>query len=97
VDEAVLSLVEDRPVDPFTRLYGRRGNGVQTSAAHSVSLDKIADRARSFQEQGGKGGGGEELARADFRFTAHWEPALRTDADGNGTLSVRMRTRSPPG
>ncbi|MFN8557015.1 MAG: alpha-2-macroglobulin family protein [Dehalococcoidia bacterium] len=64
---------------------------MQTSATNAVSLDRVADRARGLIDGSGKGGGGgEEDARSDFRFTAHWEPALRTDAAGNATLTVRL-------
>jgi uncharacterized protein YfaS (alpha-2-macroglobulin family) len=93
VDEAILSLSDVPPANAFTVLYGQRGLGVQTAASNAVSLDVVAERARALQEEGGKGGGGgggEDGARADFRFTADWQPALRTDADGNASLSVRM-------
>ncbi|MBI2774340.1 MAG: alpha-2-macroglobulin, partial [Chloroflexi bacterium] len=93
VDEAILSLTDDQPADAFRSLYGFKRLGVQTSAAHTVSLDRVADRARATAAEGGKGGGGgggEDESRTDFRFTAHWEPALKTDANGRGTLTVRM-------
>jgi uncharacterized protein YfaS (alpha-2-macroglobulin family) len=91
VDEAVLSLTDATPVNAFTQLYGRRFLGVQTSASNVVSLDQVAERASSYADQFGKGGGGgEDLTRTDFRFTADWQPAVRTDANGNADLTVRM-------
>ena len=86
VDEAIYALAEDMSEDPFEAFYGPRPNNVQT-------FDSLQPRRWLFPEGAGQGGGdgnGAVVPRRDFRDTAHWAPALVTDANGQATITLEL-------
>jgi uncharacterized protein YfaS (alpha-2-macroglobulin family) len=90
-DLAVLSLLDDF-VPPIAQYYyGERGLGVRTSTSLVISVDRINI---TFAEEGkGGGGGGDEGAgfiRQRFVDTVYWGAAVRTDANGEATVSADL-------
>jgi uncharacterized protein YfaS (alpha-2-macroglobulin family) len=93
VDAALLSLADDSSPKPLEAFYERRGLGVQTGATHAQSIDRLNQLGGgSPREPGGKGGGGgmEGEVRRIFRDTAYWNPTVRTDDEGQATVSVEL-------
>ncbi|MCJ7511153.1 MAG: Ig-like domain-containing protein, partial [Dehalococcoidia bacterium] len=93
VDAALLSLADDSSPKPLDAFYERRGLGVQTAATHAQSLDRLNQLGGgSPREPGGKGGGGGLAGevRRIFRDTAYWNPTVRTDDEGQATVSVEL-------
>ena len=88
-DAGVLNLIDYTLPDPFDAFYGPRGLAVTTS----VTLAELV-RQRSYgQKEEDLGGGGGEHAdrlRRDFRPSAHWAPALRTDGRGRARVTFKM-------
>lgn len=77
VDEALFSIRPDRTPAPRDVFYGRRPNWVTTA----VSFPALY--------YGGVNKGDAGDVRRDFRDVAHWEPALITDARGEGAVRFR--------
>jgi len=94
VDRSVLSLTEPNAPSIVEAFYGERGLGVRTADSLSVSVDRINIRVA----RGGKGGGGggeaamvgAEFIRQEFPDTAYWAPSIRTDDQGEATVSFRL-------
>jgi len=66
---------------------------VDTGATHAPSVDRLNQLGGgSPREPGGKGGGGgmEGEVRRIFRDTAYWSPTVRTDDEGQATVSVEL-------
>ena len=88
-DKGVLNLIGYKLPDPFEMFYGPRPLAVSTTESRAQIV-----QARSFGEKGEDegGGGGMDLGgvetRGNFKYTAYWNPVLRTDSAGN--LSVRF-------
>lgn len=88
-DAGVLNLLGYALPDPFDTFYGPRPLQVLTSEtrAHLV-------RQRSYgqkeEDRGGGGGTADDLLRDDFRPSAHWAPALRTDGRGRARVTFRL-------
>lgn len=89
-DAGVLNRIGYALPDPFDAFYGPRPLRVTTSEtrAHLV-------RQRSFgQKEEDLGGGGSDDAQAnlrtDFRPSAYWNPAIRTDAQGRAEVTFRL-------
>jgi len=61
----------------------------EMAAANGIAMDRAEVR-----KKGGGAGGPEELVEAvmreDFRATAFWQPAIRTDAAGKAVVSVKF-------
>lgn len=90
VDEAVLSLADERGPDGLLAFWFQRGLGVRTGSSVSVSVDRTND-VISEPEEGGKGGGSDsEALRSDFRNTAFWSAQVKTDASGHATIDVPL-------
>jgi len=90
VDEAVLSLADERGVDGLRAFWFERGLAVRTASSVSVSVERTND---VIQEPagGGKGGGSDSDAlRSEFRNTAFWAGQVETDADGRATIEVAL-------
>ncbi|MBI2864072.1 MAG: Ig-like domain-containing protein [Chloroflexi bacterium] len=87
VDASVLSLAEERVREMFDSFYGRRPLSVNTGQTLSRSLNKIDPQAFGY----GKGGGGEPGdPRGFFPDVAYWNPALKTDRNGEATVTVPL-------
>ncbi len=97
-DLGVLNLIGFRSPDPFSRFYAPKPLSVTTS---DTRLNVVGERA--YGEKGeDAGGGGTDMAkslaappgevelRGDFRFTAFWEPSLRTAEDGTASLEFDL-------
>ncbi|MBN1641874.1 MAG: Ig-like domain-containing protein [Anaerolineae bacterium] len=94
VDAAVLALTGgDRGAALLDSFYYRRGVGIATAASLVVSADRIAAELPVDEEGKGGGGGdlvGEGMIRTEFRDTAYWSPAIRTDAQGRAEVEVLL-------
>jgi uncharacterized protein YfaS (alpha-2-macroglobulin family) len=87
VDEAIFSLSSELAPNIFTAFYGPRPWSVSTFSSMRPS--------RVLLDEGGRGGGGGEsfsgpAPRSDFRDTAAWFPALRTDSNGRATVTFTL-------
>ncbi|MQA00085.1 MAG: hypothetical protein GEU80_12290 [Dehalococcoidia bacterium] len=89
VDQAVLSLADEVGPDGLGAFWYQRGLGVVTASSLAVSVDRAND-VISEPEQGGKGGGGEDALRQEFRHTAHWAAQVETDAEGRASIDVAL-------
>ena len=89
-DAGVLDLIGYTLPDPFGTFYGPRALGVTTSETRASLIEQ-----RSFgqKEEDLIGGGGDadvDGLRADFRPSAHWNPAIRTDRRGRARVTFRL-------
>jgi len=86
VDEAIFSLSNVLAPNIFSAFYGPRDWNVTTYTSMNPS--------RIIIDEGGRGGGGDDSAaadpRTDFRDTAAWFPALRTDTGGRATVTFNL-------
>ena len=85
VDMSLLALSSFETPDLTKLFYSERGLGVYTSQMLSFLLERF--------KPGSKGGGGadpESRKRGNFKDTAHWQPAIVTDANGLATLSFSL-------
>ncbi|MDH5743426.1 MAG: MG2 domain-containing protein [Candidatus Aminicenantes bacterium] len=99
VDVGVLNLIGYQTPDPFSHFYSQKFLAVHTSDSRPFVLEQLA-----FGEKGEEAGGGlgetmktafaqslsEIELRGDFRFTAHWDPSLLTDDEGNARVSFTL-------
>ena len=92
VDLAVLSLADVRGPDLVGYFWRERGLGVQTASGLTLSGDRFNVSVASEAKGLGGGGGGEEFSAVRRRFpdTAYWNPALRTDENGQATVRVDL-------
>ncbi|MGQ0548355.1 MAG: alpha-2-macroglobulin family protein, partial [Armatimonadota bacterium] len=77
VDESIYALLEDDPKALRNAFYPRRWNQVRTS--YSFALTYLGDAEKAEPNI---------ALRRRFLDTAHWEPALQTDAQGKATVTV---------
>lgn len=85
VDEAIFALANDPSGDIFDTFYGPR--------QHSVSTYDSMAPYRIIMDQGGMGGGGDDMppaARRNFLDTSAWYPVIETDANGQATVTVDL-------
>ena len=65
----------------------------EQAGANANRMDRAEFKKSSEKGEGG-GAGGEELAEAvmreDFRATAFWQPAIKTDATGKATVQIKF-------
>jgi len=93
VDLSVLALSDSGSPNLVDYFYGERGVGVQTATGLALSVDQqnvlLAQRAK-----GGDGVAESAMApgqvRRDFPETAYWNPAVRTDENGQAQVSVQL-------
>ncbi|MFQ5878822.1 MAG: Ig-like domain-containing protein [Dehalococcoidia bacterium] len=93
VDMAVLTLADESAPKPLQAFWRERPLGVQTAADYALSIDRLLQITPRPPATGGKGGGGgipTEDVRRLFPDTAYWEPALRTDAQGQASVTVSL-------
>ena len=88
-DAGVLNLIGYQLPDPFDAFYGPRALGVRTSV---TLADLVRQRSFGQKEEDRGGGGGDPNARLrrDFRPSATWMPAIRTDRSGRARVSFEM-------
>jgi uncharacterized protein YfaS (alpha-2-macroglobulin family) len=91
VDLSVISLADQSGQDIVSYFWRERGLGVRTASGLTLSVDRI-NLAVAPEAKGGGGGIGEEFGAVRRRFpdTAYWNPTLRTDDQGQATLSVEL-------
>ncbi len=77
VDESIYAIQEDT-TNPMDSFYPKRGNSVSTN----YSFPEI------YLDGGDKGG--HIAIRRKFRDTAFWSPNVRTDANGDATVTVKL-------
>lgn len=94
VDIGVLNLIGYQTPDPFSFFYKHKPLSVDTSETRKQVVGQ-----RVWGEKGDEeGGGGAEAAKAmsllsevelrgNFKFTAYWNPDIRTDEEGNAEIS----------
>ena len=92
VDLSVLALSDTGAPTLVDHFYGERGVGVQTATSLALSVDQqnvlLAQKAKGgdgFAEAAGAG-----LVRREFPETAYWNPAVRTDENGQAQVSVQL-------
>ena len=92
VDLSVLALAESGQASLMDFFYSARGLGVSTAAALVYSVDRLNEAV----ETKAKGGDGGEKAfapgavRRRFPDTAYWNPAVRTDENGQAKVEVEL-------
>jgi uncharacterized protein YfaS (alpha-2-macroglobulin family) len=93
VDEAVLSLAQPNAPAILSAFYSVRGLGVRTADSLSVFVDRITAQI-SQEAKGGGGGPGDAMGagfiRQDFPDTVFWSPSVRTDENGEATISFTL-------
>jgi uncharacterized protein YfaS (alpha-2-macroglobulin family) len=91
VDLSVITLADQTGTDILSYFWRQRGLGVRTASGLTLSVDRI-NLAVAPEAKGGGGGFGEEfgVVRRRFPDTAYWEPSLRTDENGQATVSVEL-------
>lgn len=77
VDESIYALLEDDPKAARNTFYPRRWNQVRTSYSFALAYLGDAEKAES-----------NIALRRRFLDTAHWVPAVQTDAQGKATVTV---------
>ncbi len=88
VDLAVLALAGPNSADIFTEYYREQPLGIETS----ISLAAL-NKEGSPGGLGGGGGGGDggiPFVREEFPDTAYWNPALVTNSDGRGQVTMTL-------
>lgn len=79
VDESIYALREDDPNALRNAFYPRRYNAVRTEYSFAVEYLGGVDKAEP-----------KVVARKKFLDTAFWQPVLRTDAQGQATVSFHL-------
>lgn len=88
-DAGVLNLIDYRLPDPFDTFYGPRPLGV-TSTETRGSLVEQRSYGQKAEDVGGGGTMQKSEVREDFRPSAHWAPAIRTDDDGEASVTFEL-------
>lgn len=88
-DAGVLNLIGYRLPDPFDTFYGPRPLGVTTTEARG-SLVEQRSYGQKAEDVGGGGTMQKSEVREDFRPLAHWDPAIRTDDDGEASITFEL-------
>lgn len=89
VDKAVLALADPNSLDIFSEFYSEQPLGIETSVSLSALSKAGAPPGGGL---GGGGGGDGEIPslREEFPDTAYWNPALVTDAEGRGQVTITL-------
>ena len=91
VDRAVEALTGGDPTNIVEEFYRQRPLAVETGSTLTVLVDRLLLIAESEDKGGGGGPGGDvPSVRSDFRDTAFWDATVRTDANGEATVSVTL-------
>lgn len=92
VDKAILTLAPDNGGSLLDRFWRERGLGVSTAAGLAISAERVNATVAS-EAKGGGGGGFEqafETVRGEFKDTAFWLADFTTNADGTGSVTVKL-------
>ena len=89
-DAGVLDLIGYRLPDPFETFYGPRALGVTTSETRANLIEQRSFGQKEENLIGGGGGADADALRKDFRPSAYWNPAIRTDRRGRATITFRL-------
>ncbi len=91
-DLAVLSLLPDTSTPILQHFYSKQGNAVRTSSTLTISVDQQTQEIINTVKGGGGGGpeGGIFEVRQQFVDTPLWSPSIKTDANGDATISVQL-------
>ncbi|HFB52368.1 MAG TPA: alpha-2-macroglobulin, partial [Anaerolineae bacterium] len=92
VDKTILTLAPDNSDSLLDRFWRERGLGVSTALGLTLSAERLNATVAS-EAKGGGGGGFEqafETVRGEFKDTAFWLADFTTDADGHGSVSVKL-------
>ena len=87
VDQAVLALADPNAEDILPAFYSNQPLGIETG------LSLAAYGGRNALQPGGMGGGGGgdvTFLREDFPDTAYWNPALITNSEGRGQVTMTL-------
>jgi len=92
VDKAIRALAVDRTEPGIQAFWSERGLAVRMGDSFAASIDRANELAIDRSGPGGKGGGGgeQDALRRNFVNTAYWNPAFRTDAAGEGAVTVKL-------
>ncbi|CAN0211269.1 unnamed protein product, partial [Phaeothamnion confervicola] len=87
-DVGVLNLIHFQTPNYFDTFYGIRSLVVATT---ETRLDVIGQRVYGTKGANPGGGGSDESSvRQDFKYTAYWDPSVRTDGQGHATLKFKL-------
>jgi uncharacterized protein YfaS (alpha-2-macroglobulin family) len=91
VDEAVLSLAKEGPLDPLTRFVERNRSGTSVRDTRNLVLGRILEE----EEPGGDGGEEEEGSRSrtirkNFQTVPFWQATLEVPASGRLVVPVTL-------
>ena len=88
-DLGVLNLINFQTPNYFDTFYGSRSLAVANAESR---LDVIGQRVYGTKGAIPGSGGGENgsSTRQDFKFTAYWDPSVRTDANGRATVKFKL-------
>lgn len=91
-DLAVLSIASPNSGTLLNYFYGQQSVSINTSSTLTISVDQITQTIIDTIKGGGGGGqeGGIFDIRQDFVDTPLWEPALVTDENGQGQITVTL-------
>ncbi|MCC6500899.1 MAG: Ig-like domain-containing protein [Anaerolineales bacterium] len=90
VDLATLALADPNALDIFTEYYSAQPLGIETNIS-LAAFSKPSEPPNLGMGGGGGGGDGEiPLLREDFPDTAYWNPALVTNSEGRGQVTMTL-------
>jgi uncharacterized protein YfaS (alpha-2-macroglobulin family) len=87
VDLASLALADPNAEDILPAFYSQQPLGIETG------LSLAAYTGRNASQPGGMGGGGDQaptVIREEFPDTAYWNPALVTNSEGRGQVTMTL-------
>ncbi len=93
VDEAVLSLAKEGPLDPLTELIRANRSAVSIHDTRNLVIGRVSELE---EEPGGDGGEGDEqnsgkrLIRKDFRTVPYYAATLQVPASGKLVVPVQL-------
>jgi uncharacterized protein YfaS (alpha-2-macroglobulin family) len=92
VDEAVLSLAKEGPLDPLTRFIERNRSGTTVRDTRNLVLGRILEE----EEPGGDGGEEEDsgararTVRKNFQTVPYWQATLEVPASGRLVVPITL-------
>ncbi len=92
VDQAVLSLAKEKPLDPLPAFTAE----VKSHISMRDGRNMIMGDLRVPENPGGDGGGGQDgffgkvTVRKNFKTVPYWNPAILVDKSGKAVVTMRM-------
>ncbi|UCC75746.1 MAG: hypothetical protein JSW37_09525, partial [Anaerolineales bacterium] len=91
VDLSIIALTNGARGAMVEHFYRQRGLGVRTGATLAISVDRYRQQAQPPSGKGGSGGLEDgDAIRKQFLDTAYWNATVRTDAQGEATVTVDL-------